>query len=84
MNKSDAVQWLGNRGHMIEKSDIIKCKSVGKYLFILKWKQKEYPNEVELYNKNDMYGECIDGFPLQFFSWKKDDLRKYITEEIII
>jgi|TARA_R100000030_G_scaffold25652_1_gene18630 hypothetical protein len=81
MNKSDAVQWLNNRGHMVEKSEIIKCKSVGKYLFIL---QEDCPHEVELYNKNDMYGECIDGFPLQFFSWKKDDLRKYITKEIII
>lgn len=29
MNKQDAVQWLGNRGHDIILSDIIRCKMLG-------------------------------------------------------
>ena len=78
MKKEDAVQWLGNRGHDIEKSDIIKCKKLGKYMFIL---AKEYPNEVELYDRTDMYGECIEDFPLEDFKWNKDFMRKLITGE---
>ena len=33
MNKADAVQWLGNRGHMFEVSDIIKCKKITMFPF---------------------------------------------------
>lgn len=79
MTKQDAVQWLGNRGHDIILSDIIRCKRLGKYLFIL---QKDYPKEVELYDKTDIYGECYDGFPVETFKWNKDYMRKLITGEI--
>tara|TARA_R100001463_G_scaffold6299_2_gene20793 strand:- start:1751 stop:1990 length:240 start_codon:yes stop_codon:yes gene_type:complete len=79
MTKQDAVQWLGNRGHDIILSDIIRCKRLGKYLFIL---QKDYPEEVELYDAGDFYGECHDGFSVETFKWNKDYMRKLITGEI--
>jgi hypothetical protein len=79
MNKQYAVQWLGNRGHDIILSDIIRCKRLGKYLFIL---QKDCPEEVELYDTTDIYGECYDGFPVETFKWNKDYMRKLITGEI--
>lgn len=79
MNKADAVQWLGNRGHDIEVSDIIKCKKIGKYLFL---HNAEYDEEIELYDMSDMYGECIDGYDLKSFNWNKDYLRKLITGEL--
>ena len=78
MQKEDAVQWLGNRGHFVEKSDIKKCKRIGHWMFIL---FKEYPDEVELYNRTDMYGECYDGYDLKTFKWNKDHMRKVITGE---
>lgn len=79
MIKTDAVQWLGNRGHDIEVSDIIKCKKIGKYFFM---QYSEYGYEVELYDLTDMYGECIDSYDLKSFNWTKDYLRKLITGEI--
>tara|TARA_R100000315_G_C5177302_1_gene102588 strand:- start:54 stop:293 length:240 start_codon:yes stop_codon:yes gene_type:complete len=79
MIKADAAQWLGNRGHMIDTSDIIKCKEIGSYFFVI---TKEYPEEVELYDLNDMYAECIDCFPVKSFKWNKDFMRKCITGEI--
>jgi len=78
MNKADAVQWLGNRGHDIEESDIVRCKRIGNYMFVL---HKEYPDEVELYDSTDFYGECLDGYPLETFKWNKDYMRKLITGE---
>ena len=79
MNKADVVQWLGNRGHDIEVSDIIKCKKLGKYLFII---DIEYPEEVELYDMTDMYAECIDSYDSSTFKWNKDFMRKTITGEV--
>ena len=78
MNKADAVQCLGNRGHDIEEADIVRCKRIGKYMFVL---HKEYPDEVELYDSTDFYGECLDGYPLETFKWNKDYMRKLITGE---
>ena len=79
MNKADAVQWLGNRGHMFEVSDIIKCKKIGVYLFI---QFKEYKEDVELYDLTNMYGECEDAFDSEGFKWNKDYMRKLITGEM--
>jgi len=79
MNKSDVIQWLGNRGYDLIESDIIKCKRLGTYLFVL---QKEYPKEIELYDRTDIYGECINSFPIETFKWNKDYMRKLITGEI--
>tara|TARA_R100000234_G_scaffold89240_1_gene57576 strand:- start:1056 stop:1295 length:240 start_codon:yes stop_codon:yes gene_type:complete len=79
MNKADAVQWLGNRGHDIEVSDIIRCKKLGKYLFLI---DKEYAKEVELYDMTDMYAECIDSYDSSTFKWNKDFMRKTITGEV--
>tara|TARA_R110002012_G_scaffold32804_1_gene96435 strand:+ start:473 stop:712 length:240 start_codon:yes stop_codon:yes gene_type:complete len=79
MIKEDAVQWLGNRGHMFEVSDIIKCKKIGIYLFI---QFKEYKEDVELYDLTDMYGECQEVFSSKEFKWNKDYMRKCITGEI--
>ena len=78
MTKQDAVQWLGNRGHDVILSDVIRCKRLGKYLFIL---QKDYPEEVELYDTTDNYGECYDGFSIKTFKWNKEYMRKLITGE---
>jgi len=78
MIKADAVQWLGNRGHDIEESEVIKCKRVGKYLFLL---QKEYEYEVEYYDLTDQTGECIDAEPIETFKWNLDYMRKVITKE---
>tara|TARA_R100001244_G_C5095168_1_gene117403 strand:+ start:344 stop:583 length:240 start_codon:yes stop_codon:yes gene_type:complete len=79
MIKEDAVQWLDNRGHMFEVSDIIKCKKIGTYLFI---QFKEYKEDVELYDLTDMYGECQEVFSSKEFKWNKDYMRKCITGEI--
>jgi len=79
MNKADAVQWLGNRGHNIEVSEIIRCKKIGRYLFV---HNSEYQHEVELYDLTDICGECIDGYDIKCFKWTKDYLRKIITGEI--
>jgi len=79
MTKADAVQWLGNRGHDIEVPDIIRCKKLGKYLFII---DKAYPGEVELYDMTDMYGEFIESYDSSTFKWNKDYMRKTITGEI--
>jgi len=42
---------------------------------------KEYPNEVELYNRTDMYGECYAEYDLKTFKWNKDHMRKVSTGE---
>ena len=47
-------------------------------MFVL---HKEYPNEVELDDSTDFYGECLDGYPLETFKWDKDYMRKLITGE---
>jgi len=79
MTKADAVQWLNNRGHYLEVSDIIRCKKLGKYLFM---HDKAYPGEVELYDMTDMYGECMDSYDSSTFKWNKDYMRKTITGEL--
>ena len=78
MKKADAIQWLNNRGNDYIESDIKRCKSIGDYMFIV---FKEYPNEVELYNRTDMYGECYAEYDLKTFKWNKDHMRKVITGE---
>lgn len=78
MKIDDAIQWLNNRGHMFERSDINKVAKVGHYLFV---KEKE-ETEVDLYCLTDMYAECQDCFSYKDFKWTKDYMRKCITGEV--
>ena len=77
--KIKAVEdYLGNRGMFYESGEIAKAELLGKYWFIL---IKNEP-EVELYDKTDMYGECIDGFCRKDFKWNKTYMRKCVTGEV--
>jgi len=78
MSKNEAIQWLGNRGQMMDVSEIIKCKKVGKYLFIL---FNDNPNEVIQYNLYDTFGECEQGYCLEDFKWTKNHIRTRLTGE---
>ena len=79
MKIDDAVQWLGNRGHMLESSDINKVAKIGNYLFV---KEKGEPS-VDLYDLYDSYGEIQKSFLFKDFKWTKDYMRKCITGEIL-
>lgn len=78
MTIDDAIMWLGNRGHMFEKSDIKKVGKIGQYLFV----QETELNTVDLYYLPDIYAECQDVFSAQKFKWSKAYMRKCITGEI--
>jgi hypothetical protein len=78
MNKEDTAQWLGNRGHMVDASDIIKCKKIGKYLFV---QTKEYQECVDLYDLSNNFGECQEEFRSDKFRWNKGLMRMCITGE---
>ena len=74
MDVKSLINWFGDRDIDIEINDKTKYKALGAWLFI---ENPEY-EEVELYNLNNIYGECSDSRVEKDFNWKKENLLKII------
>tara|TARA_R110002051_G_C8663409_1_gene489328 strand:- start:68 stop:343 length:276 start_codon:yes stop_codon:yes gene_type:complete len=78
MDVKSLINWFVDRDIEIEINDKTKYKVLGAWLFIENPEHGFQYKEVELYNLNNIYGECYDSRVAKDFNWKKENLLKII------